>query len=111
CSLRHTTPASCHTSMPEPTISKIHNDIRSATATPRGITALNNPLVQQYTFQTPTNSFNPSPTARVDVDLSQNHRLTGSMNYRHINSTPHTTNNPQVPVPGLPPTRSQPSRP
>src|SRR5262245_30996725 len=92
---------------PDPTISKILNDIRSATATTGGITALNNPLVQQYTFQTPTNSFNPSPTARVDVDLSQNHRLTGSMNYRHINSTPDTTNNAQVPFPGFPQTGSQ----
>ena len=39
---------------------------------------------------------------RVDLDVSQNHRLTGSMNYRHINSTPDTTNNAQVPFPGFP---------
>src|SRR5262249_19585763 len=46
-------------------------------------------------------------TARVDVDVSQSHRLTGSMNYRHINSTPDTTNNAQVPFPGFPQTGSQ----
>src|SRR5262245_19188329 len=91
----------------DPTIAKVLGDIRSATGTSGGITALNNPLVQQYTFQTPTNNFNPSPTARVDVDLSQNHRLTGSVNYRHINSTPDTTNNAQVPFPGFPQTGSQ----
>jgi hypothetical protein len=91
----------------DPTVSKILGDIRSATGTTGSISALSNPLVQQYTFQTPTSSFNPAPTARVDVDLSQNHRLTGSMNYRHINSTPDTTNNAQVPFPGFPQTGSQ----
>ena len=71
------------------------------------ITPLSNPLVQQYTFQTPTQSFNPSPTFRLDYEVTQNHRLTGSMNYRHINSTPDTTNNAQVPFPGFGTTGSQ----
>jgi hypothetical protein len=91
----------------DPTITKILGDIRSATATTGSISTLSNPLVQQYTFQTATNNFNPAPTVRVDVDLSQNHRITGSMNYRHINSTPDTTNNAQVPFPGFPQTGSQ----
>ena len=38
---------------------------------------------------------------------AQNHRLTGSMNYRHINSTPDTTNNAQLPFPGFATTGSQ----
>jgi hypothetical protein len=92
---------------PDPTIAKVLGDIRSATGQSGSLAALSNPLVQQYTFQTPTKNFNPSPTARVDVDVSQNHRLTGSMNYRHINSTPDTTNNAQVPFPGFPQTGSQ----
>jgi hypothetical protein len=91
----------------DPTIARLLGDIRSATGTTGSLAALSNPLVQQYTFQTPTSSFNPSPTARVDVDVSRNHRLTGSMNYRHINSTPDTTNNAQVPFPGFPQTGSQ----
>jgi hypothetical protein len=57
--------------------------------------------VQQYTFSTPTQSFNPAPTVRIDYELTQRHRLTGSMNYRHINSTPDTTNNAQLPFPGF----------
>src|SRR4029078_3410632 len=72
--------------------------------------ALSNPLVQQYTFSTPTTNFNPSPTFRVDYTISQKHRLTGSMNYRHINSTPDTNNNAQLPFPGSPITGSQQSR-
>jgi hypothetical protein len=91
----------------DPTVAKVQSDIRAAMATTGSISPLSNPLVNQYTFQTPTQSFNPSPTFRVDYELSQNHRLTGSMNYRHINSTPDTTNNAQLPFPGLGPTGSQ----
>src|SRR5262245_11648486 len=91
----------------DPTITKLLGDIRSATGTTGSVAPLSNPLVQQYTFQTPTNNFNPAPTVRIDYDVSQNHRLTGSMNYRHINSTPDTTNNAQVPFPGFPQTGSQ----
>jgi len=91
----------------DPTIVKLLGDVRSATGTTGSLTALSNPLVQQYTFQTQTNNFNPAPTFRLDYDVSQNHRLTGSMNYRHINSTPDTTNNAQVPFPGFPQTGSQ----
>ena len=63
------------------------------------LAALSNPLVQQYTFSTPTRASIRSPTVRIDYELSQRHRLTGSFNYRHINSTPDTTNNAQVPFP------------
>jgi hypothetical protein len=66
----------------DPTIARILGEIRGATASSGSVSALSNPNVQQYTFQTPTKNFNPSPTARVDVDLSSANRLTGSMNYR-----------------------------
>jgi hypothetical protein len=91
----------------DPTVAKLLGDIQAATKTTGSLAQLSNPLVQQYTFQTPTNNFNPAPTARVDYDMSQNHRLTGSVNYRHINSRPDTTNNAQVPFPGFPQTGSQ----
>ena len=91
----------------DPIVAKSLSDIRAAMATTGTISPLTNPLVNQYTFQTPTQSFNPSPTFRLDYEATQNHRLTGSMNYRHINSTPDTTNNAIVPFPGLPMTGSQ----
>jgi hypothetical protein len=91
----------------DPTVAKALNDILASTKTTGTITSLSNPLVNQYTFQTPTESFNPSPTVRVDYELSPNHRLTGSMNYRHINSNPDTTNNALVPFPGFPMSASQ----
>jgi hypothetical protein len=89
----------------DPTIAKVFGDIRAATSS--NLAALSNPLVQQYTFQATTNNFNPAPTFRLDYDVSQNHRLTGSMNYRHINSTPDGTNNAYPPFPGFPQTGSQ----
>jgi len=91
----------------DPTVAKVLQNIQSATRSDGKLTPLSNPLVQQYTFSTPTRNFNPSPTFRLDYTISQKHRLTGSMNYRHINSTPDTTNDAQPPFPGFPQTASQ----
>ncbi len=91
----------------DPTVGKILGQIQAATTQSGGVTALNNPLVQQYTWSMPTQSFNPSPTMRVDYELTRSHRLTGSFNYRHINSTPDTTNNAQLPFPSSLQTGSQ----
>ena len=91
----------------DPTVGKILASIQSSTTTSGGVTALNNPLVQQYTWSMPTESFNPSPTVRLDYEINRSHRLTGSFNYRHINSTPDTTNNAQLPFPNSLSTGSQ----
>ena len=92
---------------PDPVVAKLLADITAASKSSGGVTPLSNPLVSQYTWSMPTQSFNPSPTFRIDYELSQKHRLTGSMNYRHINSTPDTTNNAQLPFPGFTTTGSQ----
>jgi hypothetical protein len=91
----------------DPTVARVLGDITKATQSQGSVTPLSNPVVAQYTWQMPTNNFNPSPTFRLDYEVSQKHRLTGSMNYRHINSTPDTTNNAQLPFPGFATTASQ----
>ncbi|MEO8677521.1 MAG: carboxypeptidase-like regulatory domain-containing protein, partial [Vicinamibacterales bacterium] len=91
----------------DPTVAKVLANIQAATTKSGGVSALNNPLVQQYTWSTPTTNFNPSPTARVDYEITKSHRLTGSVNYRHINSTPDTTNSAQLPFPNALQTGSQ----
>ena len=91
----------------DPTVAKILGQIQASTTQSGGVTPLNNPLVQQYTWSMPTQSFNPSPTMRLDYEVSRNHRLTGSFNYRHINSTPDTTNSAQLPFPNSLQTGSQ----
>src|SRR5262245_41721777 len=91
----------------DPTVARILASIQQSTTQSGGVSALNNPLVQQYTWSMPTESFNPSPTMRLDYEVSRNHRLTGSFNYRHINSTPDTTNSAQLPFPNSLSTGSQ----
>src|SRR5262245_14767800 len=99
--------ANGHLATADPVVQKMLNDILASTKTTGAVTSLSNPMVQQYTWSMPTESFNPSPTIRIDYEVSKKHRLTGSMNYRHINSTPDTTNNAQLPFPGFATTGSQ----
>ncbi|HYM22368.1 MAG TPA: carboxypeptidase-like regulatory domain-containing protein, partial [Vicinamibacterales bacterium] len=91
----------------DPTVSKVLGDITAASQSQGTIAPLSNPLTSQYTWSMPTTNFNPSPTFRIDYEVNQSNRLTGSMNYRHINSTPDTTNNAQLPFPGFATTGSQ----
>jgi len=90
--------ANGHLATADPVVQKMLNDILASTKTTGTVTSLSNPMVQQYTWSMPTQSFNPAPTVRIDYEVSSRHRLTGSMNYRHINSTPDTTNNAQLPL-------------
>src|SRR5205085_7545749 len=91
----------------DPTVGKVLSDIRSAMATQGSLTDLSNPAVQQYNFQVPTTSLNTFPVMRFDYNATQNHRITGSFNYNHINSTPDTTNTRQASFPGFTATGSQ----
>ena len=69
---------------------------------PAAWTALSNPLVQQDSFSTPTQELQSGAHGAGHAPvLAACHRRTGPMNYRHINSTPDTTNNAQVPFPGM----------
>ena len=92
---------------PDPTVARLLGDIRSATTTTGRVTDLSDPLIQQFVFQTPTANYTPAPTVRIDYNVSQSHRLTGSFNYQHINSNPDTTNSQQVSFPGFPISGSQ----
>jgi len=99
--------ASGQTSTTDPQVMAILNAIQKSTTTAGALSDLGNPMVQRYTWQTPTKNFNPYPTGRVDFNLTQKHRLTGSFNYQHINSTPDTTNDAQPSFPGFTNTGSQ----
>src|SRR5262245_35728760 len=94
------------TSTVDPVVSKLFADMRSASSS-GSIVDLSDPILQQATFQVNSNNFTPYPMGRVDVNVSKNHRLTGSFNYNHINSTPDTTNNREPFFPGFPNTGSQ----
>src|SRR3954463_1007034 len=90
----------------DPVISKLFADMRTASAS-GAITDLSDPLLQQASFQVNSNNFTPYPLGRVDVNVNKNHRITGSFNYNHVNSTPDTTNTREPFFPGFPNTGSQ----
>lgn len=90
----------------DPVISKLFADMRSA-ASSGSITGQSDPILQQATFQVESNNYTPLPAGKIDYNVSKNHRLTGSFNYNHINSTPDTTNSREPFFPGFPNTGSQ----
>jgi len=90
----------------DPTVAKLFADMRTASGS-GSIVNLADPILQQATFQVDSNNYTPYPLGRVDFNINKNHRLTGSFNYNHINSTPDTTNNREPFFPGFPNTGSQ----
>jgi len=86
----------------DPTIGKLLADIRASTTTTGTITDLTDPLYQRYTFQQPVSELNRYPTARVDINLTRNHRLSVSSNYQTMSVFPDTTNGYWNTFPGFP---------
>ena len=85
----------------DPTIGRLVADIRSAVAG-GPLTDLANPLHQEFRYQYETKGVTKYPTVRLDFNLTDKHRLSGSMNYTDLLSTPDTTNNREPVFPGFP---------
>ena len=97
-----------HLATIDPTIGKLLGDIRAAvTAANTGLIDLTDPLLQRFTYQYTTRNVTRYPTARLDWNVTGKHRLTGSMNYTDLLSTPDTTNNREPNFPGFPGTGNQ----
>ncbi|MDO8681064.1 MAG: carboxypeptidase-like regulatory domain-containing protein, partial [Acidobacteriota bacterium] len=90
------------TSTPDPTIARLLNDIRSATGREGNVRDQTDPLFQEYSFQNPTRSMNRYPTARVDYQINDRHRVTYSMNFQYFGGGPDTTNSRDAFFPGFP---------
>ncbi len=90
----------------DPTIARLLGDIRASTA---GSTVADNtdPLTQTLTYSYNTDSVTKYPTGRLDLNLTDKHRLSWSMTYTDLVSTPDTTNNREPNFPGFPNTGSQ----
>jgi hypothetical protein len=93
-------------STPDPTITALLGDIRSAVSS-GPIRDLNDPLFQEFTYQYGTDNVTRYPTVRVDFNLTDKHRLSGSTNVTRLVSSPDTTNNREPAFPGFPNTGSQ----
>lgn len=90
------------TATPDPLISALLNDIRTATGREGNVRDQTDPLFQEYSFQNATQAMNRFPTVRVDYQLTEKHRVTGSMNFQYFGGGPDTTNNRDPQFPGFP---------
>lgn len=94
----------------DPTVQRLLSDIRAATGTTGSISDLTDPSLQRYTFQVNREGLTRYPTARVDVNLSDRHRLSGSWSFTNLLSTPDTLNGRDPQFPGFPVTGAQHSK-
>ena len=88
-------------STPDPTITRLFADIRSAVSA-GPVTDLPDPMLQEFRYQYNTKSTTTYPTVRLDFNLTDRHRLSGSLNYTDLLSSPDTTNNREPVFPGFP---------
>jgi hypothetical protein len=77
-------------------------NIRTAAGTTGTITELTNPNTQQYFYQSAGKNTQHTPTGRVDINLTGNHRLSGSYSWGRLMTNPDILNNNDAPFPGFP---------
>ncbi len=91
-----------HVATIDPTIGKLLGDIQQATTTTGQVVDLTNPLIQRYTWQVDRKGLTRYPTARLDWNLTNKHRLSGSWNFTNLLSDPDTLNGRDPVFPGFP---------
>ena len=93
--------ANNQTSTPDPTISRLLNAIRGAGDITGTITTPANFInTQRYVYQTASVRNEYAPTARLDFNLSDAHRLSGSYYWQRFHSNPDILNNAEIQFPG-----------
>jgi hypothetical protein len=85
----------------DPTTRRVLEQIRAAAGTTGTITDLANPLTQQYFYQSSGTGRQHAPTGRVDINVSNNHRLTGTYYWQSFLTNPDILNNNDAPFPGF----------
>lgn len=99
--------ANGHVATIDPLVGRVLGEIRSATGTTGQVIDQTDPVVQRYTYQVATQSLTRYPTGRIDVNVTDKHRLYGSVNVTDLMSNPDTLNNSEPTFPGLPGTGFQ----
>jgi Carboxypeptidase regulatory-like domain/TonB dependent receptor/TonB-dependent Receptor Plug Domain len=89
-------------SQPDPTMAKIMSMIDAATKTAGTRSASNDPLYDNYVWQSPAELFEHQPTVRIDYNVNDKHRLSGSWSYITAKRTPDYLNNADPRFPGSP---------
>jgi hypothetical protein len=90
----------------DPTVAALLAQIRSLAdgTVPQGIGVItdNTTNTQQLLYQAPGNYINHLPTTKVDINLSQNNKLSGSYWWQEVNRFPDIQNGGEATFPGLP---------
>ncbi|PYR59499.1 MAG: hypothetical protein DMF85_07650, partial [Acidobacteria bacterium] len=86
----------------DPTMTKIMNMISASTTTGGTRTASNDPLYDSYVWQSPATLFEHQPTLRLDYNLTNQHRLSGSYSFITAKRTPDYLNSADPRFPGAP---------
>jgi hypothetical protein len=85
----------------DPTIMAILARIKAATATTGTINETTNRNINQYVFQAEGNFNQYAPTGRLDYNITEKHRITGTYYWQRFKSTPDLLNNADVRFPGF----------
>jgi len=92
--------ANGQTSTPDPIISRILGDIRSAVS--GGSIATVDQNLERFTFNVGTESLRRYPTTRIDYNITEKHRYSNAFNYNYFTDFPDTLNNQDPSFPGFP---------
>jgi hypothetical protein len=86
----------------DPTVMGLLRNIAAATTTTGAVTQQSDPLLMNYRWQSPGRLFEHQPTARVDYNLTVNHRLSFSTSMIDTYRDPDYLNSADVQFPGAP---------
>jgi hypothetical protein len=89
----------------DPTIGALLSGIQAATQTTGTVSQSSDPLLMDYTWQSPGKLFEHQPTLRIDYNITNNHRLSGSSQFITAERTPDYLNATDARFPGAPNTR------
>ena len=89
------------TSTPDPVVANLLSQIRASTGTTGTLSTPANAInTQRYVWQSPGTRNEYAPTSRVDFNLTDAHRLTGTYYWQRFNSDPDILNNADIQFPG-----------
>ena len=98
------------TSTPDPVVQQLLADIRSAASSTGSIEPLADPNLERFRYNVNVQSKRVYPTVRVDVNVSEKHRVSGSFNYNKFTDYPDTLNSRDSTFPGFPVAAGQSSK-
>ena len=86
----------------DPTVMRLLNLINSSTQTTGAVQASSDPLLNSYAWLTPANQVEHQPAVRIDYNIGERHRLTGTFNKLWQDRNPDQLNDFDQRFPGAP---------